>query len=145
MCHSFTFGVVVCRSVGTVPGILGLVWLSFRPKSGSRSKASGRIHESFRGPFLLSRVMFHSFTRQLKTYPTPGRAWFSKSLFLGSKLPQGPGKPFQKVVSGAPTFLGPRGSLDPKNKDLSNHARPGVGYVLSCLFARLFFKVVLGY
>ncbi len=47
---SESFGIVVRRSVGAVPGILGLVWPSFRPKSGSRSKISGRILERFRGP-----------------------------------------------------------------------------------------------
>jgi hypothetical protein len=31
----------VCRSVGTVPYILGLVWRRFRPKSGSKSKIPG--------------------------------------------------------------------------------------------------------
>ncbi len=46
-----SFGIVVCRFVGTVPDILGLVWPSFRPKSGSKSKISGRILKSFRGPF----------------------------------------------------------------------------------------------
>ncbi len=57
--------------------------------------------------------------RQLGTYPTPGRAWFSewfsKSLCLGSKLPPGPGKPFQKVGGEGPNFLegfpGPPGQL----------------------------------
>ncbi len=38
-----SFGIVVHRSVGTEPDILGLVWLSFRPTSGSKSKISGRI------------------------------------------------------------------------------------------------------
>ncbi len=37
--------------VGTVPDILGLVWPSFRSKSGSKSKISGRILKSFRGLF----------------------------------------------------------------------------------------------
>ncbi len=44
-------GIVVCQFVGTVPNILGLVWPSFRPKSGSKSKISGRILKSVRGPF----------------------------------------------------------------------------------------------
>ena len=43
-----SFGIVVCRFVGTVPDILGLVWPSFRPKSGSKSKISGRILNNFR-------------------------------------------------------------------------------------------------
>ncbi len=37
--------------VGTVPDIFGLVWLRLWPKSGSRSKISYRILDSFRGPF----------------------------------------------------------------------------------------------
>ncbi len=41
----------MCRFVGTVPDIVGLVWPSFRPKSGSKSQISGRILKSFRGPF----------------------------------------------------------------------------------------------
>ncbi len=43
-----SFGVVVCRAVGTVPGIWGLVWRRFRPKSGSKWKMSGRILQSVR-------------------------------------------------------------------------------------------------
>ncbi len=42
--------IVVCRSVGIVPSILGLVWLRVRPKSGSKSKMSGGIFKDFRGP-----------------------------------------------------------------------------------------------
>jgi hypothetical protein len=45
------FGIVVCRSVGAVPDILGSVWRSFRPKSGSESKISGRILNISRGLF----------------------------------------------------------------------------------------------
>ncbi len=41
----------MCRSVGTGPGILGLVWLRFRPQFGSTLKIPGRILKSFRGPF----------------------------------------------------------------------------------------------
>ena len=41
----------MCRFVGTVPDILGLVWPSFRPKSGSKSKIPGRILKCFRGLF----------------------------------------------------------------------------------------------
>ncbi len=37
--------------VGAVPYMLGLLWPSFRPKSGSKSKISSRILLSFRGPF----------------------------------------------------------------------------------------------
>ena len=44
-------GVVVRWFVGTVPDILGLVWPSFRPKSGPKSQISGRILKSVRGPF----------------------------------------------------------------------------------------------
>ncbi len=85
------------------------------------------------------RRRWTAFVRQLGTYPTPGRAWFSKSLFLGSKLPRGPGKPFPKVGGEVPHLLegspGPPGQLrPPTNKDLENHARPGVGYAPSCLF-----------
>ncbi len=43
-------GILVFRSVGTVPGILGLVGPRFRPKSGSKSKISSRILNIFRGP-----------------------------------------------------------------------------------------------
>ncbi len=46
-----SFGLVVCRSVGTVPDILGLIWPRFRPHSGSKSKISGRILQNVRGPF----------------------------------------------------------------------------------------------
>ena len=42
-----SFGIVVCRFVGTVLDILGLVWPSFRPKSGSESTISGRILNKF--------------------------------------------------------------------------------------------------
>ncbi len=35
------------RFVGTVPEILGLVWPSFRPNSGLKSKISGRILKVF--------------------------------------------------------------------------------------------------
>ncbi len=41
-----SFGIVVCQFAGTVPGIVGLVWPSFRPKSLSKSKISGRILKS---------------------------------------------------------------------------------------------------
>ncbi len=39
------------RFVGTVPDNSGLVFPSFRPKSGSKSKIPGRILKSCRGPF----------------------------------------------------------------------------------------------
>ncbi len=45
-----SFGIVVCRFVGTVPDVFGLVWTSFRPRSGSKSKIPGRILKSVRGP-----------------------------------------------------------------------------------------------
>ncbi len=45
-----SFGIAVCRFVGTVPSILSLVWPSFRPKSFSKSKIPGRILKSIRGP-----------------------------------------------------------------------------------------------
>ncbi len=41
-------GILVCRFVGTVPCILGLALRSYRPKSDSKSKISGRILKSFR-------------------------------------------------------------------------------------------------
>ncbi len=44
-----SFGIVWCRFLGNVPDIL--VWPSVRPKSGSKSKMSGRILKSLRGPF----------------------------------------------------------------------------------------------
>ncbi len=40
----------MCRFVGTVPDMLGLVRLSFRPKSGSKSKIPARIQKICRGP-----------------------------------------------------------------------------------------------
>ncbi len=36
----------MCRSLGTVPGILGLLLPPFRPKSGPKSKIPGRILKS---------------------------------------------------------------------------------------------------
>jgi hypothetical protein len=48
---SESFGIFVCRFVGTVPDILALVWPSFRPKAGSKWKISGRILKNSRGPF----------------------------------------------------------------------------------------------
>ncbi len=44
-----SLGIVVCRSVGTVQCMFGLVWHRFRPKSGSKSNISGRILKSCRG------------------------------------------------------------------------------------------------
>ncbi len=38
-----SFGIVVCRFVGTVPGIWGLVLLPFRPIAVPKSKTAGRI------------------------------------------------------------------------------------------------------
>ncbi len=46
----------MCRFVGTVPDILGLVLPIFRPKSGSKSKISGRILKSFRGPVVSAEL-----------------------------------------------------------------------------------------
>ncbi len=46
----------LCRFVGTVPDILRLVWPSFRPKPGSRSKIPGRILKSCRGPLSSSKL-----------------------------------------------------------------------------------------
>ncbi len=51
-----SFGIVVCRSVCTVPGILGLVWPSVRPKSGSKTKISGPVSSAEPvGPRVLGR------------------------------------------------------------------------------------------
>ncbi len=55
-----------------------------------RTSYAGYIPNQSRRPTL---------SRQLGTYPTPGRAWFYKSLFLGSKMPRRPGKPFQMVAA----------------------------------------------
>ncbi len=41
----------MCRFVGTVPDIWGLVWPNFKPNSGSESKISGRILNNSRDPF----------------------------------------------------------------------------------------------
>ncbi len=46
-----SFGIVVHRFVDTVPDIFGLVWPNFRPKSGSKSKISGRILKFCWGSF----------------------------------------------------------------------------------------------
>ncbi len=46
----------MCRLVGTVPDIVGLVWPSFRPKSDSKSKISGRVLKSVRCPFSLAEL-----------------------------------------------------------------------------------------
>ncbi len=48
--------IVVCRSVGAVPDIMGLVWPSLRPKSSSKSKVSGRILKSYRGSFSSAEI-----------------------------------------------------------------------------------------
>ena len=48
-----SFGIVVCRFVGSVPDILGLVRPRFRPKCGSTLRISGRILKSCRGRFSL--------------------------------------------------------------------------------------------
>ncbi len=46
-----SFGLVVCRFVGTVLGLMGLALLSFRPKYSPNSKIPCRILASFRGFF----------------------------------------------------------------------------------------------
>ncbi len=46
-----SFAIVVYRFVAPVPDFWGLVWLRFRPKSGSTSKISGRILKQFSEPF----------------------------------------------------------------------------------------------
>ncbi len=75
-----SFGIVVCRSVGTVPGFWGSVWPSLRPKSGSNSRTPGRILKGFQGPFSSavwtspdepSIVEFRSFVPGPRVYPDP--------------------------------------------------------------------------
>ena len=118
----------LCKGLGGLGG-----GTSSKMNGGTRPPQAAMPHHS--GP-RGSIARMCNITRQLKTYPTPSRAWFSKSSFLGSKLPRRPGKTFQKV-GGFPTFWrgfpGPRGSLDPPKTKIENHARPGVGYVPSCL------------
>jgi hypothetical protein len=41
----------VCRFVGTVPDMLGLLWLRFRPKFGPNLKMFGRILKIYPGRF----------------------------------------------------------------------------------------------
>ncbi len=47
-----SFGIVVCRSVGTLPAIVGLLRPNFKPNSGSKSKISGRILKKMVGALL---------------------------------------------------------------------------------------------
>jgi hypothetical protein len=42
---------VVCQSVGTVPDVVGVLWPSFNPKSGSKSQISCRTLKSCWGLF----------------------------------------------------------------------------------------------
>ncbi len=49
----------MCRFVGTVPDILGLVWPRFRLKSGSESKIPSRILQHFRGPLSSAERTWH--------------------------------------------------------------------------------------
>ncbi len=76
-----SFGIFVCRSVGTVPGILGLVWPSFRPNSGSKSKISDRILKRFRGPFSSAEQCTHMHAR-IKTRWPSGRCFALKTTAL---------------------------------------------------------------
>ena len=85
-----SFGIVVCRFVGTVPDILGLVWPSFRPKSGSKSKISGRI--------LKRALLILSSGRAPEWSPTPPR----KKIKL-RPAPGGPGE----APGGPPSPPGP--------------------------------------
>ncbi len=50
-----SFGIVVCRSAGTVRGNVGLVWPSFGSKSGPEIEDSRPDPLKFSRPFKLSR------------------------------------------------------------------------------------------
>ncbi len=58
-----SFGIVVCRFVGTVLDIWGLVWPSFKSRPGPQSKISGRILKGFRGPFSSAELSFLRMSR----------------------------------------------------------------------------------
>ncbi len=62
-----SFGIVVCRFVGTGPDILGLVWPNFRPESGVKSRTYGRILKSCRGPCSsaenINQILIYAFGR----------------------------------------------------------------------------------
>ncbi len=45
---------------GLLPDMLGLVWPSLRPKSGSKSKIAGRILKRCRGPFSSAELTCHT-------------------------------------------------------------------------------------
>jgi hypothetical protein len=82
----------LCAGLGTVACILGLVWPSFKPKSGSKSKISCRILKScFLGPFssveLMARV-----TASVPQWAPEGRRiphgidpalWSSRTIIFG--------------------------------------------------------------
>ncbi len=82
--------IVVCRVVGTVPGILGLVWPSFRPKSGSKSKISGRILKSFRGPFISAVLGHGGLLEEAPGRPTDG-VWETSQGGGFGRSPRAPG------------------------------------------------------
>ncbi len=53
-----SFGIDVYRFVGTTPGIFGLASSGFGAAVGPKSKISGRILKSFRGPLSSAEKMF---------------------------------------------------------------------------------------
>ncbi len=75
-----SFGIFVCRSVGTVPGIWGLVWPSFRPEPGSKSKLSGRIRKRLPGPFGAGEKRQQLFLR-IWSFIQTGKGWLRTELF----------------------------------------------------------------
>ncbi len=79
-----SFGIVLCRSVGNVPGILHLVWPRFRHDSGSKSKISRRILQSCRGSFSSAEVRFsvHACLRWLCTRLVLGRGLLQVMQFI---------------------------------------------------------------
>ncbi len=90
--------------MGTVPGLLGLVWLRFRPKSGPKSKNSGRILESF------VAALWEVILNLLRV---------GNRSFWWSGRPRGPGDPSKRWGAKPPTFCkgfrGPQGRPGPKN------------------------------
>ncbi len=87
ICRS-SFGLVVCRFVGTVLDILSPVWPSFRPKSGSKLNISGRILHSFRGPCSSAESgqvawRIPAMSRLLLGHITRRRGWSLRGVGLG--------------------------------------------------------------
>ncbi len=92
------------RFVGTVPGTLGLVWPSFRPKSGPKSKISGRIIKSFPGPLSSAKPMPSG---QTQTFGQGACSWakLDLSLALLSSSPSPVVVVFVFVVTLVVTFV----------------------------------------